>query len=149
MKKASGENKKTTKSEAEVEAYLAKLAYTLGQDNTLITIQEDRRIDSERNIKYTNRYTITALFPDESPREALRRELQKLTATDYMETVKDIKFPRRSEMWVFGKRYNHGDVYIKIRVEVLPRNTIFVMSFHFSTSSFVNGDFPYAKGEDG
>lgn len=149
MNETSGENKKTTKSETEVEAYLAKLFYTLGQDNTLITIQEDRRIDSERDLKYTNRYTITTLFPEESPREALRRELQKLTISDYIETVKDIKFPKRSEMWVFGKRYSAEDVYIKIRVEVLPRNTLFVMSFHFSTSPFINDDFPYAKGEDG
>ncbi len=149
MNETSGENKKTTKSKAEVEAYLAKLFYTLGQENTSITFQEDRRIDSERDLKYTNRYTITALFPDESPRDAMWRELQKLTIRDYIETVKDIRFPKRSEMWVFGKRYSAEDVYIKIRVEVLPRNTLFVMSFHFSTSPFINGDFPYAKGEDG
>lgn len=145
MKKGSGENIKITKSKAEVEAYLDKLYYTLGQENTLITFQEVRKVDHERDIKYSNRYTIAKLFPDESPIGVMRRELQTLKISEYMETVKDLRFPKRSEMWVFGKQYNSKDVYIKIRVELLPRNTLFVMSFHFSTSIFVSGDFPYAK----
>ena len=59
---------------------------------------------------------------------------------EYIHTVKDLRFPKRSEMRVFGRRY-HGsnDVYIKIRVELLSamgNHTAFVMSFHYAEVSF-------------
>ncbi|MGV8149953.1 MAG: hypothetical protein ACLKAN_13215 [Alkaliphilus sp.] len=149
MKKANGEDIKTTKPEEEVTAYLEKLKYVLNQDNAIITIQEVRHVDSERSLKYTNKYTLAQLFPDESPKEAVRRELRTLKANEYMGTVKDLRHPRLSEFWVFGRQYNDKDVYIKIRVEIVQRNSVFVMSFHFSTGKFVNNDFPYAKGEEG
>ena len=75
--------------------------------------------------------------------------IRTLKANEYMETVKDLRHPRLSEFWVFGRRYNDKDVYIKIRVEIVQRNSVFVMSFHFSTRKFVDNDFPYAKGEEG
>ena len=149
MKEASGEDKKTTKPEEEVTTYLEKLKYALDQDNTIITIQEVRQVDSERPLENTNKYTLAQLFPDESPKEAVRRELRTLKANEYMETVKDLRHPKLSGFWVFGRQYNDRDVYIKIRVEIVQRNSIFVMSFHFSTRKFVDNDFPYAKGEEG
>lgn len=64
-------------------------------------------------------------------------------------TVKDIHFPKRSEMREFGKKYNgNDDVYIKIRVELLGQygnTTTFVMSFHFAERDFIPGMFPYKK----
>ena len=58
-----------------------------------------------------------------------------------MKTVKDLRFPKRSEMREFGKVYNGiDDVYIKIRVEVLGiygNTTTFVMSFHFAEKAFI------------
>ncbi len=66
-----------------------------------------------------------------------------------MRTVKDIRFPNRSEMREFGKVYNgQDDVYIKIRVELLGvygSATTFVMSFHFAERPFVPEMFPYRK----
>lgn len=149
MKEANGEDIKTTKPEAEVTTYLEKLKYALDQDNTIITIQEVRQVDSERPLEHTNRYTIAQLFADESPREAVLRELSTLKVNEYLETVKDLRYPKLSEFWVFGRRYNDKDVYIKIRVEIVQRNSVFVMSFHFSTRKFVDNDFPYAKGGEG
>jgi hypothetical protein len=52
------------------------------------------------------------LFPDELPTEALRRELRNLKVTNYIQTVRDRKFPNLSEMRVFGKTYSKKDVYI-------------------------------------
>ena len=72
---------------------------------------------------------------------------------DYIRTVKDIRFPNRSEMREFGKEYNGSeDVYIKIRVELLGEygnTTMFVMSFHFAEKPFEMKMFPYKtiKGE--
>lgn len=66
-----------------------------------------------------------------------------------MRTVKDIRFPKRSEMREFGKVYNgNEDVYIKIRVELLGiygQTTTFVMSFHFAERAFEPEMFPYKK----
>lgn len=68
-----------------------------------------------------------------------------------MRTVKDARFPKRSEMREFGKVYDGiGDVYIKIRVELLNSlgvHTVFVMSFHFAEQSFSKDMFPYSKKE--
>lgn len=37
------------------------------------------------------------LFPDENPEEALKRELLTLTVEDYMQTVKDYRFPKEAK----------------------------------------------------
>ena len=102
-----------------------------------------------RNEKFTNLYTINTLFPDEDPTEALKNELLSLNATEYIRTVRDLRFPKRSEMREFGRVYNGSDdVYIKIRVELLGmygQATTFVMSFHFAEKPFSDEMFPYKK----
>ena len=71
-------------------------------------------------MKHTNQFTVADLFPDENPVSALKRELQTLSVEEYMQTVKDLRYPKRSEMREFGKVYDgKGEVYIKIRVELL------------------------------
>ena len=135
-------------SELEVRAYLQNLKYALEHGAT-ITFQEDRLVDKNRDIRHTNRFTVADLFPDENPKDALRRELQLLTVEEYMQTVKDLRFPKKSEMREFGKAYSgKGDVYIKIRVELLSEygyHTTFVMSFHYAEIPFVPEMFPYKK----
>lgn len=114
-----------------------------------ITFQEVRNVDHNREEIYTNRYTVGYLFPNENPEDALRRELKTLTPGDYLRTVKDTRFPKRSEMREFGKIYNASDeIYIKIRVELLDGlgfggHTTFVMSFHFAERPFAEENFPY------
>lgn len=133
-------------SEPEVRAYIQNLKYAI-ENGATINFQIKRRVDENRDEKYTNLYTVNTLFPDDDPAEALRRELRTLSVQDYMRTVKDLRFPRRSEMREFGKVYNgKGYVYIKIRVEVLDaygNATAFVMSFHFAEKAFSNDMFPY------
>lgn len=117
--------------------------------NARIDFQVHRRVDENREERFTNQYTISTLFPSENPLEALRRELLNLTVEEYMCTVKDIRFPNRSEMREFGKVYNgNDDVYIKIRVELLGLyggTTTFIMSFHFAEKAFTPDMFPYRK----
>lgn len=91
---------------------------------------------------------MSKLFPDEDLVEALKKELIKLTVEEYIETVKDTRYPDRSDMRVFGKKYQEEDVYIKIRVELVSlsyanNSYIFVMSFHFAEKAFNESDFPY------
>lgn len=136
-------------SELEVKAYIQDLKYVLN-NGAKIDFQVKRRVDENRNEKYTNQYTVNTLFTDENPLEALKRELLTLSVEDYIRTVKDFRFPKRSEMREFGKVYNDkDDVYIKIRVELLGmygNTTTFVMSFHFAEKAFTPEMFPYRKG---
>lgn len=145
--------KRRIEAKAEIETYIAKLRYALS-NGAKINFQEERLVDEERDIKYTNKYTMATLFPNENPTDVLRKELMTLTVEDYMHSVKDIRYPKRSEMRVFGKTYNSDeDVYIKIRVELLDpsgigNHTAFVMSFHFAEAKFTREDFPYRNAKD-
>lgn len=142
------EAKARIESELEVKAYIQDLKYALN-NGAQIDFQARRRVDEDREERYTNQYTVNKLFPDENPVEALKRELLTLTVEDYMQTVKDLRFPKRNEMREFGKVYNGDeDVYIKIRVELLGlygNNTMFIMSFHFAEKAFTPDMFPYRK----
>lgn len=135
-------------SELEIRTYLQKLQYALDQ-GAEISFQVKRLVDQNREEKYTNQYTVNTLFPDENPKEALKRELKTLTVEEYMKTVQDLRFPKRSDMREFGKVYNgQDDVYIKIRVELLNaygKTATFVMSFHFAEKAFTPEMFPYRK----
>lgn len=135
-------------SELEVKTYIQNLKYALENGGT-ISFQTKRFVDENRDERYTNIYTVESLFPNENPTEALKRELLTLTVGDYMRTVKDIRFPDRSEMREFGKVYNgKDDVYIKVRVEILDANgntRTLVMSFHFAEKAFLPEMFPYKK----
>ena len=133
-------------SEFEVSCYIRDLKYAL-EHGAQITFQQDRSVDRQRDIRFTNRFTVTDLFPNENPVDALKRELGKLTVEEYLRTVKDLKFQNRSEMREFGRVYNGADdVYIKIRVELLSSfggQTLFVMSFHYAVTPFSPEMFPY------
>ncbi len=135
-------------SEIEVKSYIQDLKYAL-KNGAKIDFQARRLVDEKRDEKYTNQYTVNKLFPDENPLDAIKRELLTLSVEDYIQTVKDIRFPKRSEMREFGKVYNGTeDVYIKIRVELLGlygKITTFVMSFHFAETAFTPEMFPYKK----
>ena len=142
------ELKTRIESELDVKSYLQDLRYAT-DNGAQISFQVKRRVDETRDEKYTNQYTVNTLFPDEDPVDALKRELKTLTVKEYMRTVKDIRFPNRSEMREFGKVYNgKDDVYIKIRVELLGmygNTTTFVMSFHFAEKAFTQEMFPYRE----
>lgn len=139
---------KRIESVQDVRAYIAKLQYAI-RNGAKVTFQIDRKVDEDRDIRFTNRYTVATLFPNENPADIPKRELLTLSESDYIGTVGDIRFPKRSEMRVFGKTYRGSDdVYIKIRVELIDRSccgcpTTFVMSFHFAEIPFCDEDFPY------
>lgn len=142
------ETKSRIESELEVQSYIQNLKYAITNGAT-IEFQIKRRVDDEKEERYTNQYTVNTLFPNENPVDVLKRELLTLTVENYIQTVKDLRFPNRSEMREFGKVYNgNDDVYIKIRVEILGvygSPTTFVMSFHFAEKAFTPDMFPYQK----
>lgn len=142
------DTKTRIESESEVRSYLQDLRYAL-EHNAKVTFQIERQVDQNRDQRYTNQFTVADLFPNENPVSALKREIQTLTVEEYMQTVKDLRFPKRSEMREFGKVYKgKGDVYIKIRVELFSEfgdHTTFIMSFHYAEIPFTQEMFPYKK----
>jgi hypothetical protein len=143
--------KKRIEGKLEVQAFISQLIYAIEKGNATVNFQRERQVDKERDKKHTNRYTMLELFPDEDEIEVIKNELRKLTLDEYIETVKDSRFPKKTEMRVFGKKYFEKDVYIKTRVELLSvehasgGSYIFVMSFHFSEIDFKEADFPHRK----
>lgn len=95
------ETKVRIESELEVKAYIQDLKFALN-NGAKIEFQAKRRVDDNRDEKYTHQYTVNTLFPDENPVDALKRELLTLSVEDYMQTVEDLRFPNRSEMREFG-----------------------------------------------
>ncbi len=140
---------KRIESKLEVSTYVSRLKFALENGGAQLVFQEERLVDEGRDEKYTNRYTIAELFPKQDPVEALKDELKLIKVEEYIETVKDLRFQKRSEMRVFGRYYSANEVYIKIRVELMQasaagvNNAVFVMSFHNSTIPFKNVIFPY------
>lgn len=151
MKKEEVAEEKRIESKPEVLTYLDRLKYALENGQARIQFQQQREVDVARTERYTNRYTVLNLFPEEDPVAALKREMACLDVENYIETVKDIRFPKRTEMRVFGKKYSEDDVYIKIRVELFKpssagtNNCIFIMSFHYAEKDFSDSAFPYAR----
>ncbi len=135
----------------DIQTYIDRLVYALENESTKINFLRDRQIDKKKNKRFTNRYTIERLFPDEDEIRILKRELALLTVEEYIETLEDIRYPNRSEMRVFGRKYFDEDVYIKIRVELISLthangdSFILVMSFHYAEEAFKELDFPYRK----
>ena len=132
----------------EVKTYLSRLKYALKQ-GAQIRLQISRNVEFSKPLQYRNMYAFNTLFPDENPVDALKRELHKLQPEHYLRTVKDIRFPEKSEMREFGMVYQVGqEVYIKIRAELCSMNghDVFVMSFHFAQIPFAEETFPYQGG---
>ena len=54
---------KTQESELDIRTYLDRLQYAIESGSATINFQRDRRVDTVRDKKYTNRYTMLTLFP--------------------------------------------------------------------------------------
>lgn len=141
---------KRIESKLEVDTYIDRLKYAISSGQVKIQFQQNRKIDEGRAERFTNWFTVNDLFPDEDIVAALKRELNRLNSEEYIETLRDTRFPKRAEMRVFGRRYQ-DDVYIKIRVELfstgrsMGEDAIFVMSFHYAEHTFSIEDFPFKK----
>ena len=75
---------KRIESKLEVQTYLDRLKYALHSGSVTVNFQKDRQIDSKKDKKYTNRYTLAQLFPNEDEVEVLKRELSYLSIGEYI-----------------------------------------------------------------
>jgi len=141
---------KRIESKIEVKDYLRKLLLALQHEGVVVRLKVDSFSDEHRNERYTNRFTINSLFPDEDVVLVLKRELSLITFENYIKTELDRDLPWKLEFRIFGKSYG-DDVYIKIRVmdkvKFSSNPIVQVMSFHYAMYQFIQNQFP-CKGED-
>ena len=87
-------------SRLEIKTFIDKMHYALDHGASIQYI-EKRQVDESRDIRFTNKYTMSVLFPNEDPVKVLKNELKKIKVEHYLRTVKDLRFPQRSEMREF------------------------------------------------
>lgn len=87
-----GTNKRI-ETELEVKAYLQNLKFAL-QNGAKLDFQIKRRMDENRNEKYTNQYTVNTLFPNEDPIIALKRVVVTHSRRIYTDS-KRFTFPEK------------------------------------------------------
>lgn len=138
---------KRIESKLDVKTFIDRIHYSISSKKFHLNFQIDRFVDSDRNSRYTNRGTINLLFPNDDVYEVLKNEILTLELKNYLSTVKDLRFPNRSELRVFAKKYDDY-VYIKIRVELASKlaygnDLIYILSFHYSDIVLKEKDFPY------
>jgi hypothetical protein len=75
-------------------------------------------------------------------KEDVKAELLSLTADYYLETIKDDKYLLLPVFWVFGKKVQNKDVYIKVKIRDKVNNKVFCVSFHYARFPLKSG--PYA-----
>lgn len=141
---------KFQESKQAISTCLDQIYYLIKNNQTSISVEKYRLADSKRDPKFTNRYTLGVLFPDESETEALKRELLTLTVEEYIESIRDNRFPKLAPMRVFCKQYSNCDVYIKLRVEMMSKELagsgrIIVISFHFAEWKYCSTDYPFRR----
>lgn len=82
--------------------------------------------------------TLVALNYD---REDVKNELLKLEIFDYVETLIDMKDENGPRLYVFIKKIQKRDVYIKIKIRKIINRQVFCISFHFAR--YKNAKYPY------
>ena len=61
---------KRIETRSEVDTYLDQLKYSLTNSKAKLQFQKERLTDTQRDERFTNRYTVGDLFPDEDPVDA-------------------------------------------------------------------------------
>ena len=133
-----------------VEHFLTEMKEALSSESAQLYSQHHRKEDEAE----LHENIMSILFPNENETAVLKRELTGLTTEDYIETLKDKKFPNKSETRVFAKQYNGEFVYMHVRVEMLEQEETgepeqgLITSLHFCESELEVTDFPYKKTEE-
>lgn len=141
--KATDDQTKHIESLIAVQTYLDKLKHIIN-NNGKINFQKHKQSEKQKNIEFTNLYTVHDLFANQDIVEAIKQELKSLDVSNYLHTVTDIKYPQKPPLWVFCKKIKERDVYIKIRTAIVE-GFILVISFHYAAYTINKSDYPYLK----
>jgi len=129
------------KSREEVGVFLKKSKEILSDEDHDLDILQKKKGEF-----YTDPYiTKNTMMDLDYEDEDIKEELKNLTVKDYIETVPDIGKKKSSPIpfWVFGKKIQERDVYIKYKIRSESSKKIFCISFHYAREPFKNR--PYSE----
>ena len=129
------ENKQISSKE-QVENFLLELKHIINDKR--FNINEDfdillKKKNETDDDAYTTKNTLIQLNYDKND---IIRNL-----SEYIETLTDVKNVYSPQFWVFIKRINLKQVYIKVKIRSIQNRKIFCISFHFAR--FQVNNFPY------
>lgn len=136
-----------------VEHFISEVKEALLNDSTQLSTEQKREEDEAE----LHENIMSILFPNEDETTVLKRELANLTSEDYLETLKDKKFPNKSETRVFAKKYDEDYIFLHVRMETLVQSEsdetvkALIMSLHFrdeDDDEIEIADFPYKEVEE-
>lgn len=134
------ENKQISSKE-QVENFLLELKHII--NNKKFNINEDfdillKKKNETDDDAYTTKNTLIQLNYDKND---IIRNLKELKISEYIETLTDVKNVYSPQFWVFIKKINLKQVYIKVKIRSIQNRKIFCISFHFAR--FQVNNFPY------
>lgn len=77
----------------EVKTFIDQLKYAINDRYVHIEILSNCFVDLQKDKFYSNAYTLAYLFSDEERVKVMKRELSRLGLENYIETVKDLRYP--------------------------------------------------------
>ena len=125
------ENKQISSKE-QVENFLLELKHIINDKK--FNINEDfdillKKKNETDDDAYTTKNTLIQLNYDKND---IIRNLKELKISEYIETLTDVKNVYSPQFWVFIKRINLKQVYIKVKIRSIQNRKIFCISFHFA-----------------
>ena len=134
------ENKQISSKE-QVENFLLELKHIINDKK--FNINEDfdillKKKNETDDDAYTTKNTLIQLNYDKND---IIRNLKELKISEYIETLTDVKNVYSPQFWVFIKRINLKQVYIKVKIRSIQNRKIFCILFHFAR--FQVNNFPY------
>ena len=73
--------------------------------------------------------------------EKIEEELKNLNIKQYVECCPDERNPKSADYYVFSKKYQENQVYIKLKIQSYNNKIILCMSFHYA--EYELNSFPY------
>lgn len=116
----------------------------------LMEILEDRNFDIDKDFtliktkkeedkeQYSTPYTLLAL---EYNIEDVVERLKELTVEEYSETIIDKDDVNPPLLFIFGKKINHEQIFIKLKIKEKQKRHVLCVSFHYAEYVMT---FPYA-----
>ena len=125
------ENKQISSKE-QVENFLLELKHIINDKR--FNINEDfdillKKKNETDDDAYTTKNTLIQLNYDKND---IIRNLKELKISEYIGTLTDVKNVYSPQFWVFIKRINLKQVYIKVKIRSIQNRKIFCISFHFA-----------------
>lgn len=122
-------NDKFQSTKDDVEQFLDTINTITNSPNFNTLYDFDLLIKNEPNDKYSTMNTMLSLDYD---RNDVLNEIKKLKVEDYVETGIDRKDANLPYLYVFNKRIQGKDIYIKVKIRSVKNRKIFCFSFHYA-----------------